>query len=386
MPLLSRKRLIAAKIESTYGVDPVPTGADCMLIRNLTVTGQDADFAGRDLLRPYLGRSEQLPAAIRAKVEFEIELAGSSAAGTAPPYGAILRSCGLSQTLMAAPVTGTAVTGSTVSTIKLAAAASAVTGFYVGMPVTITAGTGSGQTRYIVAYDGSNKTAVVELAWVTTPDATSQYSIGANAQYRPVSGAFESVAVYANVDGVLHKMLGMRGTASFALSIKEIPVIKYSGTALYSAITDTVALTPDFTAYQQPLPVNAVNTPSFSLHGYAAAMSEISIDLSNEVAHRTLVGQAESVLLTDRQAQGSVTIEAPTIAQKDYWTLAKTATLGFLGVTHGLVAGNRVRIDCPRTQVTAPQYTDLDGIQMLQMGLNMVPSSTGNDEFILTVF
>jgi hypothetical protein len=38
MPLLTRKRLIVAKIESTYGTDPTPTGANAILVRNLEIT------------------------------------------------------------------------------------------------------------------------------------------------------------------------------------------------------------------------------------------------------------------------------------------------------------------------------------------------------------
>ena len=50
-------------------------------------------------------------------------------------------------------------------------------------------------------------------------------------------------------------------------------------------------------------------------------------------------------LLTDRAANGSVTIEAPTFAQKDYFAAALTdTTLGNLTVTHGTTAGNIVQI------------------------------------------
>ena len=44
--------------------------------------------------------------------------------------------------------------------------------------------------------------------------------------------------------------------------------------------------------------------------------------------------------LTDRAANGSVTIEAPTLAQKDFFTAALSdTTLGNLTVTHGTAAG-----------------------------------------------
>jgi hypothetical protein len=102
MPLLSRKRLILAKTESTYGTDPTPTGsANAILVRNLEITPLQADTVTRDLIRPYLGNSDQLLAQTRVEVTFEVELAGSGTAGTAPAYGPVLKACGLSETVVA---------------------------------------------------------------------------------------------------------------------------------------------------------------------------------------------------------------------------------------------------------------------------------------------
>jgi hypothetical protein len=102
MPLLSRKRLILAKTESTYGTDPTPTGAaNAILVRNLEITPLQADTVTRDLIRPYLGNSDQLLAQTRVEVTFEVELAGSGTAGTAPAYGPVLKACGLSETVAA---------------------------------------------------------------------------------------------------------------------------------------------------------------------------------------------------------------------------------------------------------------------------------------------
>jgi hypothetical protein len=102
MPLLSRKRLILAKTETTYGTDPTPTGtANAILVRNLEITPLQADTVTRDLIRPYLGNSDQLLAQTRVEVTFEVELAGSGTAGTAPAYGPVLKACGLSETVVA---------------------------------------------------------------------------------------------------------------------------------------------------------------------------------------------------------------------------------------------------------------------------------------------
>lgn len=102
MPLLSRKRLILAKTETTYGTDPTPTGAaNAILVRNLEITPLQADVVTRDLIRPYLGNSDQLLAQTRVEVTFEVELAGSGLVGEPPAYSALLKACGLSETITA---------------------------------------------------------------------------------------------------------------------------------------------------------------------------------------------------------------------------------------------------------------------------------------------
>lgn len=310
MSLLSRKRTILAKIETVYGTDPVPTGAaNAILVRNLTITPQETETASRDLVRTYLGNSEQLPVAIHGMLEFEIEMAGAGAAGTAPAYGPLLRACAFAETINA----------------------------------------------------------------------------GVSVVYAPVSATFESVTLYFNVDGVLHKMTGARGTVSLDIIAKAIPVFKFKFTGLYVAVIDAAAPTVTLTAWQKPVPVNGVNTTGLTLHAYAGGvLSQLSIDMANSVIFRSLVG-AESVLITDRKPAGNITMEATTVAAKDWWTTVKNATTGALSITQGTVAGNKVKIDAPAVQIIKPTYQDMDGVQMLQAGLILVPGTSGNDEISITV-
>ena len=110
-PLLLRKRTILIEAESTYGTDPTPTGADAVLVSDLNITPQQSEVVNRDVIRPYLGASEQLLANTRVECTFSVELTGSGTAGTAPQYGKALQACGLSETVAA----GTSVTYAPVS-------------------------------------------------------------------------------------------------------------------------------------------------------------------------------------------------------------------------------------------------------------------------------
>ena len=111
--------VILIKNEVTPGTDAIPTGAaNAILIRNMTMNPLQGDTVSRDLIRPYFGNSEQLLAGIHNKVDFEVELAGSGAAGTAPAWGPVLRACGFAETITPAtdakyaPITSDAETAS----------------------------------------------------------------------------------------------------------------------------------------------------------------------------------------------------------------------------------------------------------------------------------
>ena len=101
MSLKTRKRLLRAKIESTYTTDPTPAGTDAVLVRSLEVTPLQSDVVERELIRPYFGNFEQLLANQHVEITFEVELAGSGTAGTAPKWGPIFRACGMGETIVA---------------------------------------------------------------------------------------------------------------------------------------------------------------------------------------------------------------------------------------------------------------------------------------------
>lgn len=382
--LLTRKRTILAKIESTYAQDPTPTAQlDALLMSNPSVTPMEMTLVQRQNIKAYMGNNPSVLAAIYASVSFDIEVAGSGTAGTAPAYDELLRACGLSATTLAAAVTGNLTAGSTTGG-TLPSSASSTDGAYNGMTVFVTGGTGAGQSAVIAGYVGSTKVATFTNALGTALDATSVISIPPQVVYKPVSANFESVAFYINVDGVRHLMLGARGSVSFKLSAQAIPMWSFKFTGLYTTPSDVTIPTPNLTPFAAPLASNAANTAGVNVSGFlTAALSEFSFDLATAVNYRSLPGGVENVTLTDRQPSGSVTIEATTVGVKDWWTLIKNVVLGPFSITHGTVAGNKVKIDAPQQQLTDPTYGDKDGITMLTMKQTLVPLN-GNDEITIT--
>jgi hypothetical protein len=383
MSLLTRKRAILSKIETTYGVDPVPTGgADAILMSNFNVSPMEMNEVERQNVKSYIGNNPSVIGAVWSKVSFDVEMAGSGTAGTPPGYDELLRACAFSATTLAAAVSGTATAGSS-TTITLAAGASAVDNAYAGMTINITGGTGSGTSAVIASYVGSTKVATLTNALATPLDATSAYTIPIQVVYRRVSSNFESAALYCNVDGVRHILLGARGTVSVKGSAQGIPMWSFTLTGLYGTPTDVAIPAVTLTQYAAPLAINNANTSGININGYTAAvLSDFSIDVANQVVFRSLPGTPEYVTITDAKPTGSLTFEATTVAAKDWWTLMKNATLGPFSMTHGTAAGNKIKIDAPAQQLSAPSYGDKDGITMLTTKTKLVPVN-GSDELTI---
>ena len=99
MAKLTRKKTLLIKKETSYGSTSSPTGsANAVLVRDLTVEPVVSDEVSRELIRGYLGNQEVLLANTRVNVSFDVEMAGSGAAGTAPKYSDALLACGLALT------------------------------------------------------------------------------------------------------------------------------------------------------------------------------------------------------------------------------------------------------------------------------------------------
>ena len=309
MALLTRKRLILAKIESTYGTDSTPTGAEAILVRNLEITPLQADVVTRDLIRPYLGNFEQILANQRVEITFDVELAGSGVAGTAPAWGPVMKSCAMSETVVGA----TSVT------------------------------------------------------------------------YAPVSGSFSSCSIYFNNDGVRHKITGCRGSFSVSGEVGQIPVISFTMMGIYNAPDDSALPTPTYSNQATPVIFKQGNTTGFQVFSYSGCLQSFSMDLANEMVYRELVGCTKEVLITNRAPNGTVVIEAPTIAAKDFFTIANGTATGNLTFQHGQTAGNIVTFSSPQTDIGSPTYSDQDGIQMLNLPYVATPTTAGNDELSIAL-
>jgi hypothetical protein len=381
MGLQTRKRFIIVESELTYGTDVVPNGADAILLMNLNPTPMQADVVQREVIRPYLGATEQFVANVRSGSEFAVELAGSGVTAAAPRPGRLLQACGFAATTITPALTGTATAGA-LNSITLAVGSSATDDFYHGMILRITGGTGAGTVALILDYVGATRVAnLLPLGGSVSPSATSVYSINVQTAYTPVSSAYGSATIYTFIDTVVHKSPGNRGTFSLNAEVGGMPSLNFTMTGLYSAPTDT---TPPVASYGDQATVNIVrqgNSGGFRLGGYSGCLQSLSLDIGNTIDYSERLGCQKEVSIVDRTITGNVLIEAPTMAQKNFFTNAlNDGLLGELSFIHGSSANNIVGIYSNQVKTGAPTYEDLNGTQMLRIPVSLIPSGAGNNE------
>lgn len=104
MPRIFRKLAILHKMETAYGTapTPAPAAADAIIGKNVSFTPLEAGEIDRGLLLPYMGNQGVILTGKHSKLEFDIEIAGAGAAGTAPKWASLMKACGYAETLQAA--------------------------------------------------------------------------------------------------------------------------------------------------------------------------------------------------------------------------------------------------------------------------------------------
>ena len=150
-------------------------------------------------------------------------------------------------------------------------------------------------------------------------------------------------------------------------------------TGLYNAPTDTTMPTCTFQNQADPLVFKDGNTSAFQFQSYAAALNTFSFDMNNEIVYRELVGGTKEVVINNRTPAGSVQIENPALATKNYFTNATSNVSGNNTFLHGTTDGNKFSLLMSKANITAPAYGSVDDIDMLDLAYTAVPT-TGNDE------
>ena len=100
MAISWRSKILLAGIETTYGTDPGPTGADnAVLATEVRLVPMEGNDVSRDLDLPWMAAQGTIPAELHMRLSYRVELVPSGTAGTAPAWGPLLRACGCAETI-----------------------------------------------------------------------------------------------------------------------------------------------------------------------------------------------------------------------------------------------------------------------------------------------
>jgi hypothetical protein len=380
MARLDRRRIILAKIQPTPGTDAVPSGAaNAILLAGMpTVSPYKASNVDRDLIRDYFGASEQLVGTGYVELDFVTEFQGAGVGGSAPAWGPLLRGAGWAETLLAAPVTGTAQAG-VASAITLAAGASATDDFYNGFRLSITGGTGSGQSALILDYVGSTKVCTVGPAWTTPPDATSVYSIAANAAYKPISAAQELLSIYYYRDGVLRKAIDCRGNLeSMDCSVGARPTMKWKFLGIDAGVAADTNPAQTLTGWKTPAVITDPNTGDVMLGGVVRPSRGCTFSGGNAVSYTPLLG-GQSIDITAREIGINLALDLSAAEVVSFDAAVKANTTQTFGFQHGTTDGYRMLLTSPAVQIFDQQETELNGRALEGFSGRCLPV-LGNDE------
>lgn len=203
--------------------------------------------------------------------------------------------------------------------------------------------------------------------------------------YAPDSAGNESMTLYFNMDGQQHMLTGARGTFQLKVESGQIPHLTFQFTGLYNVPTSTAALAPTgWAGFQVPQPVTFDNTQQVTVHTLASVFKTFDFDQGNVVTYFDNPGEQE-VKITDRQSKGSVSILAPAISDKDYFTATKSNTLGDLSFTHGTGVTDKVTFASTQAQLLQPKYGNDSDRATLDAQLSFVPTTTGDDEWSIAL-
>ncbi|MDD2680435.1 MAG: hypothetical protein PHO03_06535 [Candidatus Omnitrophica bacterium] len=241
--------------------------------------------------------------------------------------------------------------------------------------------------KFSVELKGSGVAGTAPLwgALMKACDRLEVANTGTNVIYTPAVATSETCTIYANIDGILHKILGCAGDCEIDLTSGEKPMLNFTLSGIYAMPTDIpiAAVSFDTTA---PTIVKGTTT---TFGSYAAIIEKLILKFGNKIVERTDFNATEGVksfIVTDRNPAGTMTCEAVLRAttNADFWTYFNGGTSKALSLVLGATSGNIVTIAAPVCVLSAPKYGDRDGLRTFDVDFQMA-RSVGNDEMTITL-
>lgn len=404
-PLLTRRAVVQAKVEATYGVAETLGTDDGVLVMepNYEV---DTTVLERDIVTDDLSPLPIIIGRKLAKATFSTELRGSGyqnsgLATDAPIIASLFRACGYSLTLMpdgegkgpyevgvhqnrvSWSVDDAAITNDDVVAYYLEVTTGGASGT---AEITVTSDT-TGEESAAAAVTSGTAIALGTLGLEITPTWTGNLNAGdrwivwllpSGMRLDPVSDNFESCTIGLNKDGVYHELPGCFGTFDIEAEAGQYARINWEFTGIFVDPVDDALASPD---YETSLP-SQVELARLQADDTRIIVAKFTYDQANDIQIRPDVSSKEGYIgtrIVGRTPEGGIDPEAEKVADYDFWgRLAKATRMPFQ-MRVGTERGNTVWIMAPCVQYSGLTYTDRDGILTYDAGLRFARYN-GNDE------
>lgn len=323
MPRFERESLILGKLETTYNTDPTPTGvANAILCGNLKPYDFKANNVPRDLMRGYMGASEQLVGSNYGGLGFDVEFqsSGSMVTPTQPAWADILRACGFK------------------------------------------AGVGTAGQR--IEFDLESDYSLLKSMYFYQHDSGALDKIG---------GARGNVKIDLSVGKrpvFMFDFMGLNGGKS---AIEN-------ATPTYTAYQKPLVVTDANTG---AIVLGGAYSAGAITGGTEYVSAGCTLDLGNKLNFDDLLGTAsepgQMVNISDREATGQVKFELTAAQEVSFHAAVLANTTQSFGIVHGTTAGQKMLVFCPAVQLINPKKEAINGRRVISFDMRLNPSS-GNDE------
>ena len=223
---------------------------------------------------------------------------------------------------------------------------------------------------------------------------------GTRVDYTPITNNQEALTLYYYDSGVLHKLLGARGTVQIKALSGERPELQFTFQGLDGGVSTATPSGVDFSGFKTPLVVTDANTGDVTLGGTVAATGApaiaggtavpsmgLELDLGGNVQFNPLLG-GQAVDITGRELSGKMRLDLTAAQEVAGMDIVLQATLSSVSLLHGAGAGLRTLIHMPSVQRFEPAKDEVNGRRVIGYSLRGVPNpaGTGNDELRLVFF
>ncbi len=201
--------------------------------------------------------------------------------------------------------------------------------------------------------------------------------------YDPVSTGAESITMYVYFDGLMHKVVGCRGSFSFNLEAGSYGKFSWTFEGKYAKPTDTPMATPTFNA-TKPVPVLSAG---FTVGSYGSGcINAFSFDMATTITRGGCMNSSDGYgdsMLVSRDPNGSFDPEAVLIATEDFWGDWESSADKSITCSIGTAAGNIVTINVPQAEYREVNYGDREGIRTYEIPFTATGTGAGDDEIQL---